>query len=112
MPHLARSGLFAKVIENTAELVVPAIVLLEVCRRVMQQRGEDDALQAAALLHQGAIVPLDSGLALGAAKLGVAHRLLLADSIILATARQYDATVWTLDADFVSAAPREPRCAG
>ena len=95
-----QAGEFARVIEQTATLLVPSIVLVEVTRLVMQQRGEDDALQVAALLHQGQVVPLDSGLALSAAQLGVAHRLPLADSIIYATARQFRATVWTMDADF------------
>ncbi len=95
-----QAGRFARAIEDVASLLVPTIVLLEVCRRVMQQRGEDDALQAAALLHQGQVVPLDSGLALSAAQMGVAHKLPLADSIILATARQFGATIWTMDRDF------------
>ena len=95
-----RAGEFADAIEDVARLLVPTIVVLEVCRRVMQQRGEDEALQVAAVLHQGRVVDLDSGLALSAAQLGVAHRLPLADSIILATAKQYSATVWTMDADF------------
>ena len=96
-PH---AGRFATVIESPEELLVPSIVLLEVTRRVMQQRGEDAALQAAALLHQGTVVPLDSGLALAAAKLGLENKLPLADSIIFATAQQFDATLWTMDADF------------
>jgi len=91
---------FATVIEDVSRLMVPTIVLLEVTRRVMQQRGEDEALQVAALLHQGRLLDLDSGIALIAAKLGIAHKLPLADSIVYATARQYGATVWTLDADF------------
>ena len=95
-----RAGEFAGAIEDVARLLVPTIVVLEVCRRVMQQRGEDEALQVASVLHQGRVVDLDSGLALSAAQLGVAHRLPLADSIILATAKQYSATVWTMDADF------------
>ena len=95
-----QAGRFASVIEAEEELLVPAVVLLEVTRRVMQQRGEDAALQAAALLHQGQVVPLDSGLALSAAKVGVEHKLPLADSIIFATALQFDATLWTMDADF------------
>ncbi len=95
-----QSRQFAAAIEDVDHLVVPAMVLLEVTRRVMQQRGEDEALQVAAVLHQGRIVPLDSGVALSAAQLGVAHRLPLADSIIYATARQFEATVWTMDADF------------
>lgn len=95
-----QAGQFAAVIEDVPRLLVPTIVLLEVTRRVLQQRSEDDALQVAAMLHQGQIVPLDSGVALSAAQLGVAHKLPLADSIIYATAKQYDATVWTMDADF------------
>lgn len=95
-----QAGQFARVIEDVESLVVPTVVLVEVCRRVMQQRGEDEALQAAAVLHQGLIVDLDSGLALSAAQLGIAHKLPLADSIILATAKQFGATIWTMDGDF------------
>ena len=94
------AGRFAAAIEATGDLIVPTVVVFEVTRRVMQQRGEDAALQAAALLHQGQLVPLDSALALSAARIGVEARLPLADSIILATARQYGATIWTMDADF------------
>ena len=94
------AGQFARVIEDVASLLVPTIVLVEVSRRIMQQRGEDEALQAAALLHQGQVVDLDSGLALSAAQLGIAHKLPLADSIILATAKQFNATIWTMDGDF------------
>lgn len=95
-----QAGQFARVIEDVESLVVPTIVLVEVCRRVMQQRGEDEALQAAAVLHQGLVVGLDSGLALSAAQLGIAHKLPLADSVILATAKQFGATIWTMDGDF------------
>ncbi len=95
-----QAGQFAQVIENVESLLVPTIILVEVCRRVLQQRGEDEALQAAALLHQGQVVDLDSGLALSAAQLGIAHKLPLADSIILATAKQFNATIWTMDEDF------------
>ena len=95
-----QAGQFARVIEDVGSMLVPTIVLVEVCRRVMQQRGEDEALQVAALLHQGQVVDLDSGLALSAAQLGVAHKLPLADSIILATAKQYGAMIWTMDGDF------------
>jgi predicted nucleic acid-binding protein len=46
------------------------------------------------------VVDLDTPIALRAAKLSVEHRLPMADSVILATARSYDATLWTQDADF------------
>ena len=54
----------------------------------------------ASVLTSGRVVDLDSALAISAARLGVRHRIPLADSIVLATARRYSATVWTQDADF------------
>lgn len=95
-----QAGHFAAAIEDVARLLVPTIILLEVVRRVLQQRSEDDALQVAAVLHQGKVVPLDSAVALSAAQLGIAHKLPLADSIIYATAQHYQAIVWTMDAHF------------
>ena len=50
------------------------------------------------------MIALDGGIALSAAQLGVAHKLPLADSIIYATAKQYRAIVWTMDADFAGLA--------
>ena len=94
------AGFFAPAIEATEELIVPSIVLLEVFKRLLQQRSENEALQAAAIMRQGKIVDLDGALALSAAKVGVTSKLPLADSIILATARRFDATVWTQDEDF------------
>jgi predicted nucleic acid-binding protein len=43
---------------------------------------------------------LDSALALIAAKIGADAKQALADSVVLATARQIEATLWTQDADF------------
>lgn len=79
---------------------MPTISLLEVFKRVLQQRGEDAALQAVAHMRQGGVVALDADIALDAAHLGVAHKLPLADSVMLATARRYGAALWTQDADF------------
>ena len=94
------ADVFAAPILETDNLIVPSISLLEVFKRVLQQRGQDAALQTIALMKQGKVVPLDETLALQAAKLGLEHKLPLADSVILATARAFDATLWTQDADF------------
>lgn len=96
----ANAGFFAEAITDTEHLIVPTISLLEVFKRVLQQRGEDVALQAVAHMRQGSVVSLDAVIALAAAHLGVAHKLPLADSVMLATARQYAAVLWTQDADF------------
>jgi predicted nucleic acid-binding protein len=94
------ASFFAKAIEDTQQLIVPTVSLFEVFKRVLEQRGEGDALQAVAVMGQGIVVDLDPPIALQAAKLSAEHRLPMADSIILETARSYDATLWTQDADF------------
>ena len=91
---------FARAIENIEELIVPAISIYEVFKRVYQQRGEGDALQAVAMMEQGKVVELDTRLALSAAKTSLDLKIPMADSIILATARLYEATLWTQDEDF------------
>jgi predicted nucleic acid-binding protein len=95
-----RSSQLGKPIEQLDELLVPTIVIYEVGKRVMQQRGEEAALQVVAVMHQGVVVDLGATIALNAAQLSIAHKLPMADSVILATARLHEATIWTLDADF------------
>lgn len=91
---------YATALEDPGSLIVPTICLLEVFKQVYQQRGEDAALQAAAAMHQGLIVPLDASIALRAARLSTDLNLPLADSVILATARTYLGVIWTQDAHF------------
>ncbi len=94
------AGFFAASIEAHADLLVPTIALFEVFKRLRQQRGEDEALQAISAMQSGTVVDLDAPLALDAGRLSIEHRLPLADSVVLATARAHDATLWTQDADF------------
>jgi len=94
------AGHFAKVIEKPAGLLVPSITLLEVFKRICQQRDESAALQYVAVMQQSTVVELDAALALHAAALGLRHKLPLADSIVYATAQAGDALVWTQDKDF------------
>jgi len=91
---------YAPAIEDIQNLIVPTICSLEVFERVLQQRNEDAALQAIALMHQGLIVDLTSSIALDAAKIGTQLKLPLTDSVILATARTHAAVIWTQDEDF------------
>lgn len=87
---------FAGVIEDSKRLIVPAIVLYEVSKKVLCERGEQAALQIAAAMHAGKVVPVDAALALDAAR----YPMPLADSLIYATAQRLGATVWTQDEDF------------
>lgn len=91
---------FAPAIENAEDLLVPVISIYEVFKRVLGQRGENDALQAISAMQQGAVIDLDTTLALSAAQISDRLNLPMADSIMLATARAHQATFWTQDADF------------
>ena len=51
-------------------------------------------------MQQGLVVDLSTPLSLSAARLSIDHSLPLADSVMLATARGHEATLWTQDADF------------
>ena len=91
---------FAAAIEDTENLIVSTINVYEVFKRVLQQRGEDEAMQAVALMHQAGIVDVTSPIAMDAVKLSAELKLPMADSLILATARTCSAVLWTQDADF------------
>ena len=103
------AAFFAPAIEKTSDLLVPSLTLYEVFKRVLQQRDEGHALQAVAVMEQGSVIDLDAPLALIAARTSVEHRLPLADSVVLATARTHDAVLWTQDADFKDMAGVEYR---
>ena len=91
---------FAAPLSDRNRLLVPSIIIYEVFKVVMRERGENAALQAIALLRQGTAIDLNEDIAIQAARLSTAHKIPMADSIILATARTHKATVWTQDDDF------------
>ena len=94
------AGEFADAIAETEHLIVPSITLFEVFKRIRLQRDLDAALYAVAQMQRGRVVDLDGNLAVAAAELSAESGLPMADSVILATARAEDATLWTQDADF------------
>ena len=96
----ANADFFTKAISDVPRLVVPTICVFEVCRWMRRELGERRALEAMALMQQGSIIDLDATLAMSAARLSLEMKLPMADSIILATARANNATLWTQDDDF------------
>ena len=91
---------FLALMAEESALVVPAISIFEVFKWVLREHGEAQAIQAAAAMQRGQVVDLDSRLALAAAQLSHALQLPMADSIILATARDRQARLHTMDSDF------------
>ena len=91
---------FEDVLRDSESLVVPVVTMYEVFKVVLLRVGENEALQAVAAMQKGTVVEMTPTLAISAARLAVRHSLPMADSMILATARIHQATIWTQDADF------------
>jgi predicted nucleic acid-binding protein len=96
----ANASFFAPSIKATDALVVPTICMYEVFKRLLTQRGEEDALQAIGIMSLGILADLTREIAVNAAYISSDLQIAMADSIILATARAHNAILWTQDADF------------
>jgi predicted nucleic acid-binding protein len=96
----SNGAVFLPVINDTQNLIVPTIVIYEVFKRALLLMGFETALEIAGVMSLGHEIPLDRDLAIAAASISVELKLAMADSLILATARAYDATLWTQDAHF------------
>lgn len=94
------AAFFSAPIEDPSRLLVPTISLYEVFKRILQQRSETEALRAIAFMQSGKIIDLSNNIALHAAKISHESKIPMADSMMLATAREFNATLWTQDSDF------------
>jgi toxin FitB len=91
---------FLSPLSDAASLIVPTVTIYEVFKIILRESNENDAIQAAVSMQKGTVVDLTGSLAMVASKLSLEHNLPMADSIILATARAFNALIWTQDSDF------------
>ena len=75
----SNADFFREPIEDISNLIVPTISLIEVFKRVLQQRSESEALQAVAYMQSGRILDLTSTIALHAVKLSDDEKIQLLD---------------------------------
>lgn len=94
------ASFFAPPIQDIGSLIIPTICIYEVFKRLISLRDKEEALRAVGVMSLGQLIELDRQLAMNAAKLSIDLKLALADSIILATARANNATLWTQDEHF------------
>ena len=85
---------------ESALLIVPTVTIYEVFKVILRESGENEALQAVVAMQKGTVVDMNATLAIAASKLSLEHNLPMADSIILATAQEFKAILWTQDSDF------------
>jgi toxin FitB len=86
-------------LRKLAAVVTPVIVIYEVYKRLKRELTEDDAIVAVSAMQRSQVVSIDQELALTAADLSLEHGLAMADAIVLATARRFDAELVTSDRD-------------
>ena len=94
------ADVFAPLIEDVDNLLVPVICLYEVFKKVNVVADEPKALQAIGQMKQGRVTEISEAIALRAALISLKHRLPMADSLILSTAWSEQATLWTQDEHF------------
>jgi predicted nucleic acid-binding protein len=94
------AAFFAPAIEDAEHLLVPVISIYEVFKKILQNQGLALAEIRVADLVKGEVIDLSTSLTMSAAKLSAELKLPMADSLILAAAREYNATLWTQDEHF------------
>ncbi len=91
---------YASRLRQPAAVITPTIVIYEVYKHARRLLSEEAAVDAVAAMQKTRVVALTEELALIAADLSLAHKLPMADAIVLATAQAHDAELVTSDADF------------
>ena len=96
-----KADLYNSVIEKTAssEIITSTVVLYEVYKKIKQAVNEQIALEAVAAINQTQVVSVDQSISLEAADYSLMFGLHMADAIVYATARHYDAVLYTSDED-------------
>jgi len=96
------AAFFSAPIQGTKNLAVSTINIYEVFKKILEQKDENAALEAIAVMEQARVIDFNSTLALSSAGLSYEWKLSMADSIILATARSLKAILWTQDLHFAN----------
>jgi len=91
---------FLAPLHDSAALIVPTITIYEVFKVIYRESTENEALQAVVAMQKGTVVDLKAPLAIAASKLSLEYNLPMADSLIFATAQEFNAIIWTQDSDF------------
>ena len=104
---------YASRLRKLSTVITPVIVIYEVYKRLKRELSEDDAVIAVSAMQRSQVVAIDQEIALAAADLSLEYALAMADALVLATARKFQAELVTSDRDFdrvggVTYLPKKP----
>ncbi len=91
---------FAPYFEREERLIVPAIVLYEVYKKLLSAQSSTAADRFLSAALRARVVPIDERLAVLAARISLERRLAMADAMIYATALATEAHLVTSDEHF------------
>ncbi len=97
------ASFFEPALSDLPNLVVPAITVYEVCKRVLVQSGQTFADRAVNAMSRGQVVHLDADNLRLAAIASIRYKLAMADAIIWQTAQVHQALLFTQDVDLMKA---------
>jgi predicted nucleic acid-binding protein len=95
----ANAAFFASALEDPKQVLVPAVVVYEVCRRLRHLYGAEFEAKGYAFLSLARPAPVDGAICRQAAVAAVEHKLAMADAIIWQTAQAHGAALYTQDVD-------------
>ena len=93
----SNADFFEAALMDTASLIVPAMCLYEVGKKMMRDQGEAAALEVLEMMQKSRVVTLAQEDYFSAAKVSITHKLAMADALIWQTAHSFGAALYTQD---------------
>lgn len=91
---------FIEALSRGSDLIVPSLALYEVHKRLSRALPDEVVEICLNVMRRGQVVDLTPARAVAASKVGQAHGLALADAVMYSTSLEFNATLWTQDADY------------
>ena len=91
---------FKPIIEQTEQLIVPALSFFEVHRFLSRTVDIGQRETCLDIMRRSAVVELTAQRAIAASDAAQKHRLAMADAVMYSIAQEFNATFWTQDADY------------
>jgi predicted nucleic acid-binding protein len=95
-----RADLFAAVIEQRDQLLVPVIALYEVHKILSRHLPAPTIVAALNVMRLGRVLELTDRRAITASEFASRHQLAMADAVMYSLAQEFKATFWTQDVDY------------
>jgi len=91
---------FKPIIEQTSELIVPALSFFEVHRYLSRNADAQRRDECLDVMRRSTVIELTTARAIAASNIAQKHRLAMADAVMYSIAQEFNATFWTQDVDY------------